>query len=127
MRMYSLDIESIITEYHSEYQHFLDEFGDAKVEEIILSKSCPNSLPKAFLIDQLISQKEGASKDTVVDFCQRISLSATYSCRTELFRMDGRYKAKLVETEIIIDGTGGYGVDSYFFAKEGIELMVCRI
>ena len=45
----------------------------------------------------------------------------------------GRYKAKC-KPEIIIDGTGGFGVDSYFFAKEGIELWyveanpdLCRI
>ena len=62
MRMYSLDIEFIITEYHSEYQHFLDEFRNAKVEEIILSKSFPDSLPKAFLIDQLIGVKRYIKK-----------------------------------------------------------------
>ena len=134
MRMYSLDIESIITEYHSEYQHFLDEFGDAKVEEIILSKSCLNSLPKAFLIDQLISQKKVHQKIPSWTFAKGLVYPPPIHVEQSSSEWTGRYKAKLVETEIIIDGTGGFGVDSYFFAKEGIELWyveanpdLCRI
>ncbi len=122
MRTYSQDIESIITEYNSEYLHFLDEFGDGKVEEIILSNSFPNSLPKAFLIDQLISQKKAQQKIPSWISTKGLIYPPPIHVEQSSSEWTGRYKAKLVETEIVIDGTGGMGVDSYFFAKKGIEL-----
>mgnify|MGYP001223544998 CR=1 FL=1 len=122
MRIYTQDIESIITEYNSEYGNFLDEFGDSKVEEIILSKSFPSSLPKAFLIDQLISQKKTHQKIPSWISAKKLVYPPPIHVEQSSSEWTGKYKAKLVETDIIIDGTGGMGVDSYFFAKEGIEL-----
>ena len=119
MRMYSLDIEFIITEYHSEYQHFLDEFRNAKVEEIILSKSFPNSLPKAFLIDQLISQKKVHQKIPSWTFAKGLVYPPPIHVEQSSSEWTGRYKAKLVETKLLLMVREAWGWTVTFSPKKG--------
>ena len=38
-----------------------------------------------------------------------------------------RYKASLIEGESLIDLTGGFGVDAYFFAKKAAHVIHCEI
>ena len=120
--MYSQDIESIIAEYNSDYTDFLEAFRDGLIEELILSKSFPNSLPKEFLIDQLISHKKVEQKIPCWSLVKGLVYPPPIHVEQSSSEWTASYKATLVETEIIIDGTGGMGVDSYFFAKRGIKL-----
>ena len=132
--MYSQDIESIIAEYNSDYTDFLEAFRDGSIEELILSKSFPSSLPKKFLIDQLISHKKVQQKIPCFSSVKGLVYPPPIHVEQSSSEWTASFKAKLVETEIIIDGTGGMGVDSYFFAKRGMKLWyiesnehLCRI
>jgi hypothetical protein len=120
--MYSQDIESIIAEYNSDYTDFLEAFSDGSIEDLILSKSFPSSLPKDFLIDQLISYKKVQQKIPSWASIKGLVYPPPIHVEQSSSEWTATYKAKLVETEIIIDGTGGMGVDSYFFAKRGMKL-----
>lgn len=132
--MYSQDIESIIAEYNSDYTDFLEAFRDGSIEELILSKSFPSSLPKEFLIDQLISHKKVQQKIPCWSSVKGLVYPPPIHVEQSSSEWTASYKATLVETEIMIDGTGGMGVDSYFFAKRGMKLWyiesnehLCRI
>jgi len=78
------------------------------IEQIEAKKKCENKLPTWFSTQQIY-------------FPNKLNIEQTSSEFTAL------YKSRLIKGNSIIDLTGGFGVDSYYFSKQFKEVTHCEL
>ncbi len=98
------DISSLLLKYKNFQQVPIKDI----VQQIEAKKKCQKKLPTWF-------SAEG------IYYPQKLSIEQTSSETT------AQYKANLVNGKTLIDLTGGFGVDSYFFAKQMEKVIHCEL
>ncbi|WP_323053900.1 class I SAM-dependent methyltransferase [Galbibacter sp. EGI 63066] len=88
--------------------HFKDVTTKEIAEQIESKKKAEKKLPTWFKTD-------------LIYYPNKLNLEQTSSEET------ARYKARLVSGKTLLDLTGGFGVDSYFFAEHFDEVFHCEI
>ncbi len=78
------------------------------IHQIVAKKKAKNKLPTWFLTENII-------------YPEKISIEQTSSETT------AKYKASLVSGKSLIDCTGGFGVDDYYFAKQFESVFHCEM
>ena len=78
------------------------------VEQIIAKKKCEKKLPTWFKTDKIY-------------YPNKLNIEQTSS------EITAKYKANLISGDSLIDITGGFGVDSFAFAKKFNEISHCEI
>ncbi len=78
------------------------------VEQIIAKKKCKKKLPTWFKTDKIY-------------YPNKLNIEQTSS------EITAKYKANLISGDSLIDITGGFGVDSFAFAKKFNEISHCEI
>ncbi|GLB51774.1 hypothetical protein NBRC110019_08130 [Neptunitalea chrysea] len=112
---------------NNKVQSFLSEHLTANVTSILLSKPLFGEVTNAELVDQIEAKKRTEKKlplwfDTKgIYYPNKLNIEQTSSERTAL------YKASLVSGNSLIDITGGYGVDAYYFSRNITEVVHCEI
>lgn len=132
--MYNKDINDIIEHYNSECIEFIREHQDSALEPLILNGEWPSQVPKSFLIDQIKSRKKLRTK--VPEWANNYALIVPpeENLQQSSSQWTAMYKADLSICSVVLDATGGMGVDSYFFSKAGKKVyyvdknpMICAI
>ncbi|MGI9532121.1 THUMP-like domain-containing protein [Lutimonas sp.] len=112
---------------HTETQEFINNQLHADLSKLILKGSPFKEVTIQELADQLKSKLKSKHKlpswfeTEGIYYPKPLSIEQTSSERT------AAYKASLITGESIIDLTGGFGVDSFFFAKKFSSLTHCEI
>ncbi|MDF4204167.1 class I SAM-dependent methyltransferase [Maribacter sp. SA7] len=102
----------------SEAQKFIDTNLKNDVHKIILSKPRFKNITQKELVEQIESKLKAKTKLPTwykaknIYYPNKLNLSQTSS------EITANYKASLVEGDILIDVTGGFGVDSLAFSKK---------
>ena len=111
----------------SEIQHFIDQNIGSDLKQLALRKSPFPDGDWIEIIGQIAAKTKAKDKLLTwfatpnIVYPSKISVEQTSSERTAL------YKSQLVSGESLIDLTGGFGVDDFYFAKQLKTVVHCEI
>ncbi|GHE34089.1 class I SAM-dependent methyltransferase [Sphingobacterium griseoflavum] len=108
-------------------QDFLHQYRDASPSDIALRKSPFSDVPSSALAQQIDGRQRAARKIAPwtlvagIYYPEKLSLEQCSSEET------GHFKASLIRRGTkLIDLTGGFGVDSFYFASTAAEVSYCE-
>tara|TARA_R110002051_G_scaffold324415_2_gene421533 strand:- start:1095 stop:2276 length:1182 start_codon:yes stop_codon:yes gene_type:complete len=108
-------------------QHFINENLNTDIVSVLLKKVTFEGVGTKELVQQIEAKKKCISKLPTwfqtegIFFPDKLNIEQTSSETT------AQYKANLVSGKSLIDLTGGYGVDDYFFSKKVGQIVHCEI
>ena len=111
----------------SEVQQFIKENYKKDIPSLVLKGSPFSHIPIEDLLQQIESKRKAEKKlpnwftnDNIV-YPKKLSLE---QCSSEI---TAEYKASIVSGKSLIDVTGGFGIDTYYFSKQFKEVTYCEI
>ncbi|NDV42605.1 class I SAM-dependent methyltransferase [Muricauda sp. 40Bstr401] len=108
-------------------QHFIIENMDADIMSVLLKSQQFEGVSQRELAEQLESRKKCRGKLPAwfqtkgIYYPNKLNIEQTSSQAT------AEYKSRLVSGKNLLDLTGGFGVDSYFFSKKIEQITHCEI
>ena len=111
----------------SEIQEFINSNLEADTKLLALKKNPFPEVNYAYLINQIVAKQKAKLKlptwfnTREIIFPAKISIEQTSSEKT------AKYKANLVFGTNLIDLTGGFGIDDYYFCKKVDNVTHCEI
>lgn len=108
-------------------QDFINKNLNADILSVLLKKSPFEGIGPQELVQQLEAKKKCREKLPTwfatpgIYYPNKLHIAQSSSEAT------ARYKAGLVSGKLLFDGTGGFGVDSYFFAEKMQGVVHCEI
>lgn len=108
-------------------QVYIRSHTDADVHKIAMAKSPFPGVTGRELSAQISARKKCIRKLPLWFHTENIYYPSLLSVEQCSSAVTADYKAKLAKGDSLIDITGGYGVDSYFFAKTNTSVIHCEI
>lgn len=108
-------------------QDFINENLGTDSVKLALKRNPFPEVSYAEIINQIISKKKAKEKLTTwfsktnIIYPEKISIEQTSSEST------ANYKSSLVSGEKLIDCTGGFGIDDYYFSKQFKTVIYCEL
>ena len=108
-------------------QEFISQYIDANISKIALQKNPFPEVPWVEILTQISAKNKAKGKlptwysHNNIIYPSKISVEQTSSEKTAL------YKSNLVSGENLIDLTGGFGVDDYYFSKKMNQVFHCEL
>jgi len=99
-------------------QDYINANLNADVNQIALAKSPFNNISSAELAVQITAKKKSEKKLPTWFNSENIYYPTALSIEQTSSEITANYKSKLVSGKSLIDLTGGFGVDSFYFAKQ---------
>ena len=112
---------------HTNVQKFLIDKADIDVVSLILQKQVFEQVSNKELATQLVSRKKTANKLPTWFAQPQIYYPAKIHIEQTSSELTANYKASLVSGQTLVDATGGFGVDSYFFSQTAQQVVHCEI
>ncbi len=110
-----------------EVQEFINENLNSDISKLLLKKVAFPSVETKEIIEQIEAKKRSEKKlptwfsTKTIYYPNKLNIEQTSSERT------AKYKSKLINGASIIDLTGGFGVDCYYFSKRFKNVEYCEI
>lgn len=111
----------------TDIQDFINKNINADISRLSLSKSPFPSVSSKELAEQIDSKRRAEYKLPLWFNTSGIYYPLKISIEQASSEIAARYKADLIRGEKVIDLTGGFGVDSYFFSKKEKDVTHCEI
>lgn len=108
-------------------QQYIHANLTADVNQIALAKSPFEGITSAELATQITAKKKSEKKLPTWFKTAHIYYPPVLSIEQTSSEITAQYKSKLAKGESLIDITGGFGVDSYYFSKEVTHVTHCEI
>lgn len=112
---------------NGEVQAFINKHINAEISRISLSKSPFPYISSKELAEQIYSKARSAQKLPLWFKTPGIYFPPGVSIEQASSEIAARYKSGLIHGKSLIDLTGGFGVDSYFFSMKGAQVTHCEI
>ncbi len=112
---------------HKEVQNYIQENLTSDITKLILKGSPFEDVSVQELANQIIAKQKSKSKLSTwfqannIYYPNKVSIEQTSSELTAI------YKSKLVLGSSLVDITGGFGVDTFFFAKKFKHVVHCEM
>jgi len=112
---------------NTEIQHFINSNIRADISKLALQKNPFPDFNWTEILNQISAKTKAKDKlptwfsTSEIIYPSKISVEQTSSEKTAL------YKSTLVQGEGLIDLTGGFGVDDYYFSKQMKKVVHCEI
>jgi len=112
---------------HPEIQEFIKENTGADITKLALQKNPFPEMDWILILNQIEARSKAKEKLPTwfetgnIIYPSKISVEQTSSEKT------AAYKASLISGESLIDLTGGFGVDDYYFSKKFKSITHCEI
>jgi len=119
-----LNLESIL---QKDIQDFITQNLNTDSSKLALKKNPFPAINYSIIINQIVAKKKAKDKLSTwfssenIIYPEKISIEQTSSENT------AKYKASLVSGEKLIDCTGGFGIDDYYFSKQFKSVFHCEI
>lgn len=107
-------------------QQFLAEHITGDIHRIALSKSPFENISSRELAEQLDSRQRAEKKLPLWYNTPGIIFPPKLSIEQSSSELTAAYKSELIKGNKIIDLTGGFGVDTFFFSKKAKEVVHCE-
>jgi 16S rRNA G966 N2-methylase RsmD len=111
---------------HKEVQEYIQNNLTSDISKLILKGSPFEEITVQELANQIVAKQKSKTKLPLwfstenIYYPQRISIEQTSS------EITAQYKSKVVKGVSIIDLTGGFGIDAYFFSKTFKHVVHCE-
>lgn len=112
---------------HPEIQQFITDNLKSNITKLILKGSPFDGISVQELANQIVAKQKSENKlsswflEDNIYYPPKISIEQTSS------EITAKYKSNLVKGDSIIDITGGFGVDCFYFSKHFKEVTHCEI
>ena len=113
--------------FSDEVQEFIQSNLDINPSELALKKNPFSSINYLELINQISAKKKAKDKLPTWFESKNIIYPAKISIEQSSSEITAKYKASLIHGKKLIDLTGGYGVDDYYFALQFEKVTHCEI
>ena len=119
-----MNLESIL---QKDIQDFITQNLNTDSSKLALKKNPFPAINYSIIINQIVAKKKAKDKLSTwfssenIIYPEKISIEQTSSENTS------KYKASLVSGEKLIDCTGGFGIDDYYFSKQFKSVIHCEI
>lgn len=117
----------ILSFISSEVQTFIQNNLDTNPTELALKKNPFPSMDYPSLVNQVIAKKKAKDKLPTWFNAKNIIYPSKISIEQTSSEITANYKATLIKGEKIIDLTGGFGVDDFYFSKHFKEVYHCEL
>ncbi|WP_316844936.1 class I SAM-dependent methyltransferase [Pedobacter psychrodurus] len=108
-------------------QDYINANLNADVNQIALAKSPFEGIAAAELATQITAKKKSEKKLPTWFNTKAIYYPPVLSIEQTSSEITAAYKSKLAKGETLIDVTGGFGVDAYYFSKKVKAVTHCEI
>jgi 16S rRNA G966 N2-methylase RsmD len=111
----------------TEAQYFIKNNNDTDISSLLLKKANFPNISQQELVEQIEARIRCKKKlptwykTTEIYYPNKLNIEQTSSEKT------ATYKAELVSGKRLIDLTGGFGIDCYYFSKKVSEVTHCEI
>ena len=112
---------------NKEVQEFLEENYRGEVSKIVLKGSPFPNVTTQELAIQLTGKKKAEKKLPTWFATRNVIYPPTLNLEQTSSETTARYKASLMTGGMIVDVTGGFGIDSYFFSKKFKKVLHCEL
>ena len=119
-----MNLESLL---HIDIQNFINQNLNTDSSKLALKKNPFPEVNYTTIINQIIAKKKAKDKlptwylSENIIYPEKISIEQTSSETT------AKYKASLVSGENLIDCTGGFGIDDFYFSKQFKSVIHCEL
>jgi 16S rRNA G966 N2-methylase RsmD len=110
-----------------EIQDYIDAHLKADISNLLLKGIPFNFIDSKEIIQQIEAKKRSEKKLPTWFNAQTIYYPNKLNIEQSSSETTARYKASLVSGESLIDITGGFGVDAYYFSKQFDSVSHCEI
>ncbi|QXU43123.1 class I SAM-dependent methyltransferase [Pedobacter sp. D749] len=108
-------------------QDYISANLNADVNQIALAKSPFEGISPAELATQITAKKKSEKKLPTWFHTENIYYPPVLSIEQTSSEITAKYKSKLAKGETLIDITGGFGIDSYYFSQKVKTVTHCEI
>lgn len=108
-------------------QNFINKNNHADIVSVLLKKPIFEGISQQELAQQIESKKKCQKKlptwftTSEIYYPKKIHIEQTSS------EISAEYKSKIVNGKSLLDVTGGFGIDSYYFSKKVASVIHCEI
>lgn len=110
-----------------EIQEFINNHLNSEVAVLALQKSKFPNVDWTTILNQIAAKQKAKTKLPIWFSTQNIIYPSKVSIEQSSSEKTAQYKSQLVSGENLIDLTGGFGVDDYYFAKKINNVTHCEI
>lgn len=110
-----------------EIQEFINSNIDSNTDVLALKKNPFPEVSYTYLINQIVAKQKAKLKLPTWFNTQQIIFPAKISIEQTSSEKTANYKANLVCGKALIDLTGGFGIDDYYFSKKVDNVTHCEI
>lgn len=111
----------------SKVQGFINDSLNANFTKIALMKNPFPDIPWNEILNQIASKSKSKEKLPTWYNQKNIIFPSKLSVEQTSSEITAKYKASLISGKTLIDLTGGFGVDDYYFAKNFNRLIHCEL
>nr|WP_315424617.1 hypothetical protein [uncultured Pedobacter sp.] len=108
-------------------QDYISANLNADVNQIALAKSPFEGITSAELATQITAKKKSEKKLPTWFHTENIYYPPVLSIEQTSSEITANYKSKLAKGDTLIDITGGFGIDSYYFSQKVKTVTHCEI
>lgn len=112
---------------HPDIQNYINENLDTDVSKILFKKINFPNVTTQEIVEQIQAKKKCKDKLPTWFNCKNIYFPNKLNIEQTSSEITANYKANLISSDSLIDLTGGYGVDCYYFSKKISEVFHCEI
>jgi hypothetical protein len=111
---------------NTEIQDFITNSLQTNISKLALSKNPFPEVDWKEIINQIVSKNKSKSKLPTWFSTEEIYYPPSISIEQTSSEITAKYKANLLSGKSIIDLTGGFGVDCYYFSKTFVKVVHCE-
>ena len=119
-----MNLESLL---QPEIQDFINKNLNEDSTKLALKKNPFPEVNYSVLINQIIAKKKAKDKLPTWFLSENIIYPEKISIEQTSSEITANYKASLVSGEKLIDCTGGFGIDDYYFSKHFKSVIHCEL
>jgi len=112
---------------HTKVQDFINENLNTDIAKVILKGSPFDTVSIQELANQILAKKKSQTKLPTWFFADNIFYPPKISIEQTSSEITSKYKENLLSGNKIIDITGGFGIDAFYFSKTFKEVIHCEI
>ena len=116
-----------LTILNTDVQKFITENLNADATKLILKGSPFEEVSVQELANQILAKKKSQYKLPTWFIAENIYYPAKVSIEQTSSEITAKYKAELISGENIVDITGGFGVDTFYFSQQFKKIIHCEI
>jgi 16S rRNA G966 N2-methylase RsmD len=110
-----------------EIQEFIDKNITTDISKLALQKGKFPNIDWKILLNQIAAKQKAKTKLPTWFSAKKIYYPSKISIEQTSSEKTAEYKSTLVSGESLIDLTGGFGVDDYYFAKKINKVVHCEL